>query len=62
MLLRATAISWEQQKVRMVNEIGETAGEIWIALSEDGKPATVARSKKKTKLPENMHYNRMAGR
>ena len=40
----------------MINEIGETAGEIWTTLSEEGKPVTVSQLKKKTKLPESMLY------
>ncbi|MGA2611833.1 MAG: winged helix-turn-helix domain-containing protein [Spirochaetia bacterium] len=40
----------------MVNEIGETAGEIWSALVEENKPMTFSLLKKKTKLPEDLLY------
>ncbi len=38
----------------MVNEIGETAGEIWAALDENNGAMTVSQLKKKTKLPEDL--------
>lgn len=40
----------------MVNEIGETAGEIWSALVEENKAMTFNQLKKKTKLPEDLLY------
>jgi hypothetical protein len=40
----------------MVDEIGETAGEIWTALVEENKAMTVGQLKKKTKLPEDLLY------
>jgi hypothetical protein len=38
----------------MVDEIGQTAGEIWTALVEGKKAMTVSQLKKKTKLPEDL--------
>jgi hypothetical protein len=40
----------------MVNEIGETAGEIWSALVEQNGAMTFSQLKKKTKLPEDLLY------
>lgn len=40
----------------MVNEIGETAGEIWMALVEENNAMTISQLKKKTKLPEDLFY------
>jgi DNA-binding transcriptional regulator GbsR (MarR family) len=34
----------------MVNEIGETAGEVWSALAEESRPMTVSQLTKKTGL------------
>jgi DNA-binding transcriptional regulator GbsR (MarR family) len=38
----------------MINEIGETAGEIWAVLVEENKAMTVSQLRKKTKLPEDL--------
>jgi DNA-binding transcriptional regulator GbsR (MarR family) len=40
----------------MINEIGETAGEIWSVLVEENKAMTVSQLKKKTKLSEDLLY------
>ncbi len=40
----------------MVNEIGQTAGDIWTALVEESRAMTVSQLEKKTKLPENLLY------
>lgn len=40
----------------MINEIGETAGEIWTALVVENKAMTFNQLKKKTKLPEDLFY------
>ena len=40
----------------MVNEIGQTAGDIWTALVEENKAMTVSQLKKKTQLPEDLLY------
>jgi DNA-binding transcriptional regulator GbsR (MarR family) len=38
----------------MVNEIGETAGEIWAALVVENGAMTFSQLKKKTRLPEDL--------
>jgi Winged helix-turn-helix domain (DUF2582) len=42
--------------IKMINEIGQTAGDIWATLVEENKAMIVSQLKKKTKLSEDLLY------